>query len=118
MKNIVNIDTKVVCWHCNQKGFYSFEFSSMTCPLCEKQTDEEDTNGNYFCEDCGIIFDAFGCPHKEEYNAHFIGKYEYEGIIYNGMPLFESLEEWKNKIGDIMILKWICPNEGCLKRDL
>jgi predicted amidophosphoribosyltransferase len=116
MKNIVNIDTKVVCWHCDKKGFYSFEFSRMTCPRCEKQTDEEDTNGNCFCEDCGIMFDAFGCSHEEEkFNAHFISKYAYEGIIYNGMPLFESLEEWKNKIGDIMILKWVCPNEDCLE---
>jgi hypothetical protein len=62
------------------------------------------------------MFDAFGCSHEEEkFNAHFISKYAYEGIIYNGMPLFESLEEWKNKIGDIMILKWVCPNEDCLE---
>jgi hypothetical protein len=91
----------------------------MTCPRCEKQTDEEDTKGNYFWEDCGIVFDAFGCSHEEEKNnCHFIAKYVYEGVIYNGMPLFESLEEWKNKFGDIMILKWVCPNEECLTSGL
>ena len=113
MKNIVEIDTKVKCWCCDTPGFFSFEFDNMTCPRCEMQTELEYQDFS-FCKDCGIVFDSFGCSHGEEkYNAHLIKRYEYEGEVYTGMPLFESAEEWKNKCDKIKVLDWHCPNTFC-----
>ena len=114
MKNIVEIDTKVKCWCCNNTGFFSFEFENMTCPRCEIQTELENEKEYSFCKSCGIMFDPFGCPHEEEkYNAHLIKEYEYKGYVYTGMPLFESIEEWKIECNNIKVLKWHCPNKNC-----
>jgi hypothetical protein len=115
MKNIVEIDTKVKCWCCDTTGFFSKKLDEMTCPRCEMQTDMELEYQDFsFCKDCGIIFDEWGCSHfGETYNAHLIKEYEYEGEVYTGMPLFESVEEWKDKRDEIKVLKWYCPNTNC-----
>ena len=126
MKNIDEVDTEVKCWHCKSVGYYSFEFQNMTCPCCELIADHECKvkhkngmqNGTleelHYCDECNILFDAFGCVHDEfKYNAHLIKEYEFDGVVYKGMPMFDSLEEWREKVHLITIVKMCCPNYAC-----
>jgi hypothetical protein len=70
-----------------------------------------------FCENCRIVFDL-GCVHsvngctEDCYNAHFISKNQYKNEIYDGMPQFDSVDEWYHEFPNIVILKWICLNNG------
>ena len=121
MKNVVDIDTKVICGCCRESGFFSFESTTMTCPRCDMTVDSDHDvecgNDFYsFCKYCGIVFDPFGCSHNDNeflHNAHLIKEYEYKGHTYIGMPLFESVEEWKNEWENVKVLQWYCPNAVC-----
>ena len=80
-------------------------------------TQFDDVTCDYYCSSCRILFDE-GCTHGENgcdsstYNAHIIGKWEYKGETYVGMPQFDSQEELIKVIQDIKVLEVVCPNEG------
>jgi len=72
----------------------------------------------YYCEDCKITFDN-GCQYSDPgvaddgiYNAHIISKYMFEGDVYEGTPLFESIDEWLDLCDKVQVLEWRCPNNG------
>jgi hypothetical protein len=131
MKNIVSIDTKVKCRRCNIKGFFAATYH---CPRCDyfmgyeysnsinkdiyDEFKEDDIRNQFiFCEKCCIVFKN-GCKHMEGgcddqvENAHFISKYEYEGNVYTGMPLFENEDEWIKEAPKIKVLEIFCSNKG------
>jgi hypothetical protein len=130
MRNIVSFDTKVNCSLCGQKGFYSEGHEDPRCPRCNIPVFYNDIYDTFkdddirvlydFCDTCKIVFDHSGCNHAENgcdwqiYNAHFISKYEHEGDVYEGMPLFENEEEWLKEGGKIKILETICPNKNSI----
>jgi hypothetical protein len=71
-----------------------------------------------YCNHCNIVFDDWGCTHASNgctddvLNGHLICEWKYENETYIGMPQFENYEEYFNKIKNIEILKWGCPNNG------
>lgn len=126
MKNIVSFSNNVRCYSCGKNGFFAYtpdgaDFHS--CPLCENKNWYEPDKSSlddfdyYYCEHCRIIFNT-GCKHAANgctsdcYNGHLIGKWEYKGITYVGMPQFDSVDEFLNELPYINILEWICPNNG------
>ncbi len=84
-----------------------------TCPICRKIY----TDVYYrFCSDCGILFEN-GCTHAEHgscYNAHFVGKWKVRGSDqeFIGMPTFASVEDLRANAEKVVVLEWICPNNG------
>jgi hypothetical protein len=99
-----------------------------TCPLCGTSSDECKLNyddypsfsdGGDVCDKCKIIYDV-GCTHAcngctdDCYNGHLVGKWKHipSNQIYTGMPQFDSTEECKVELHNIIILEWICPNNG------
>jgi hypothetical protein len=72
----------------------------------------------YYCEDCKITFDN-GCHYSDPgvaddgiYNAHIIRKYMFQGDVYEGTPLFDSIDEWLDLCDKVTVLEWCCPNNG------
>jgi len=142
MKNVTQFNTKQYCYNCKKDGFYCYTpcgADYRTCPLCDSSDDFlgeseehqkrfEDLLNNYnsdddirtdnlFCTRCRIMY-KLGCTHAangctdDTYSGHFIGKYEYNGNLYIGMPQFDSIDEWFDHANEIKILEWICPNNG------
>lgn len=133
MKNLIKLQTKVKCWHCSTRGFFTQRGYDCDndCPMCGESstmvtlmdktkltdTQMDDIICDYYCSSCRILFDE-GCTHAENgcdssiYNAHIIGKCEYKGETYIGMPQFDSQEELIKVIRDIKVLEIVCPNEG------
>lgn len=70
-----------------------------------------------YCIKCNILF-SLGCKREENgcsssvYNAHLIGKWEYQDTVYCGMPIFDNVEEYFEKVEEIKILEMVCPNNG------
>jgi len=147
MKNITDIVKvkEIRCDSCDNIGYFCWtplggEF--VTCPLCEnpdawyesEYTDKEiffidAINGNRqqvypYCAHCKIIF-YNGCIHGVNgctdncYNGHLISKWKNlkTNEIFNGMPKFESIEEWYNNLENFEILDWKClgTNKFCEK---
>lgn len=80
----------------------------------------EDIIGHYkleYCNKCNILYDI-GCINKvngctsDDYNGHLVNKWKYQDIIYNGMPCFDNVEDYLEKIKYIEILEMKCPNTG------
>jgi hypothetical protein len=82
-------------------------------------SDEDMRHRFSYCEKCKILF-TFGCVHNElgctdsVYNAHFIQKWRDKTtmIVYDGMPQFESNDEWYDHVNDVEVLKMYCPHIG------
>lgn len=133
MKNIIKCNTTQHCYSCNKQGFFTRSAYGQECPLCGcgdylSSIHHEDNiadfdieiyyNDLYFCPKCKILF-SDGCLHHElnvesTMNAHIIAKWEYKGEIYDGMPCFESIEEWVSEIKNIKVLEMVCPNKGLM----
>ena len=140
MKNIVNIEGKlnftcgtpyggdsVTCPLCgNNDLFYNIGYNSKKYnEYFQKykyfyQPDKEDIIGHYeleYCDKCNIIYDigcirsCYGCT-SDIYNGHLVKKWKYENNVYYGMPIFDNVEEYLEKIKDIEILEMVCPNNG------
>jgi len=140
MKNLIKLNTLAKCYSCNKNMFVCYTPNGAdykTCPLCTRGdfynlcNEEEDKkyfekyvndNDNIytqynFCKFCKIIF-KLGCIHAQEgctescYNAHLISKYKYKDETYDGMPQFDSVDEWYNELNNIIILNWICINNS------
>lgn len=77
-----------------------------------------------YCDKCNILFET-GCTHNAKgctdsiYNGHIIGKWEYKGEIYIGMPCFDNVEEYFKEGPKIKVLEVLCPNniKHCIKPD-
>ena len=128
MKNANKIQTICKCYKCDKPGFFS-ETGDVTCPLCgardisemyEDEFPEPDIRGElFFCPTCLIMFDL-GCTHAENgctdnvFNAHVIGKWEHKttGFVYDGMPKFDSTQEWLDAGHNVNILQMVCLNSG------
>ena len=134
MKNANEIQTICKCYKCDKPGFFSTIDDDATCPLCgardiseryEDQFPETDIRGElFFCPTCLIMFDL-GCTHAENgctgniFNGHVIGKWEHKhehkttGFVYDGMPKFDSIQEWLNVGQDVInVLHMVCLNSG------
>jgi hypothetical protein len=72
-----------------------------------------------FCDGCCIMYDI-GCTHAsigcsdDVYNGHVIGRWKHKttGIVYNGMPKFDSTTEWIDSAMDVEILDMVCLNNN------
>lgn len=90
------------------------------CPICSNFIESyddfgiDDDNFDYptYCDKCKIFFDT-GCKHAENgctdstFFAKFIESFEYNGIIYDGMPLIESIKDYA-KLYKNFTFNWIC----------
>ncbi len=121
MKNAVSLDTKSKCFRCKRTGFFSYDGKFMSCPRCLCETNHKcmikHNDGvmikSLFCDKCGIVFEPFGCEHRDDvYNSHLICKYKYNDDIYDGMPVFESLDELIQELNNIVVLQLYCPNNA------
>ena len=75
-----------------------------------------DVNYYNYCKDCKVVYD-YGCLIRCEcfahyWNAHLISQYKFEGYVYDGMPMFDSVEEWLAMWSKVEVLQWTCPNKG------
>lgn len=127
-----NIKYNTHCHSCNNVGYFCttpFGGDYTTCgscgSFCKRLSDENDDyiiiNDEIveYCSNCKIIT-FVGCLHSENgctssvFNAHFISEWldkKTEEKFY-GMPQFENLEECLEKINDIEIISFVCPNYG------
>lgn len=68
-----------------------------------------------YCTDCHVMIEV-GCMHAaggctdNDYNGHVVCKWrdKTNDIIYNGMPHFESEQEWLDKVDDVQVLNMVC----------
>ena len=92
-----------------------------TCPICGQLSKLE---GDYYpqfnhmdpdqyCTNCHTIF-AIGCYHVSSGNdweniffGTLVSEFVYEGITYNGMPYFESYDDFCDK-NETLQLTWKC----------
>ena len=139
MKNIITFNNNVKCSSCDLNGFFCYTPKGgdyITCPLCNNPEygtytvkpeydinkfydDENDLRNILYCDSCRILF-KLGCIHAENgcsqsiFNGHLIGKWQDKTTneTYNGMPQYDSLDEWYNEVNNIKILGWICPNKS------
>ena len=80
-----------------------------TCPICGDYNtlDPSDLEGYYYCLSCKILYDG-GCIHSYNgsndniFYGRLIESYQYDNIKYIGMPQFESLDECKNILQNII----------------
>lgn len=67
-----------------------------------------------YCDHCNIIYNRGSChysqTHVRLYNGELVGKWEYQGNTYIGMPCFNDIEEYLETIKDIKILDMVEPN--------
>jgi hypothetical protein len=132
MKNIIHLPKCASCVHCKVKGFFVDLYEDgITCPCCSftigmwkdyeqyKHIIDNIKNDASYCDDCGIIFDT--CFHSAVWsdlcilNAHFVKKWKdlRSGITYEeGMPCFDSVEDYIENIDHIHIIEWFCPHNG------
>ncbi len=142
MKNkVLNKSELSKCFECNGYGLFcetpqGADWS--TCPMCHSadyinkmyiENDKidskydkfiNDNNFTCFCEYCLTVFDT-GCIHifhgctDSIYNGHLVSKWKNKvtGEIFEGMPVFDSIDEWADKYYDsVEILEWCCPGNG------
>lgn len=138
MRNIQLSETKVACSHCHQKGYFTctpqYDANYNTCPLCFSpdfidgynsfrcgveffENVLQNCHGNRelykLCPECKIVYKLDESYHnKMNENATLISKWEYDGVNYTGMPQFDTIEEWFDKINDVIVLETICPSEN------
>jgi hypothetical protein len=86
----------------------------------DKITDDNKNMMNWnYCDKCHVLSEL-GCMHSmggctdNTYNGHFIAiwKDKKTNEIYEGMPQFDNVEEWFNRVNDIEVIKIVCPNNG------
>ena len=133
MKNTTTVPSVQKCYFCNKGGFFVYtprggDFE--TCPCCGNPDemsanmnlpyDFDETDMRYdwlFCKQCSIIY-KLGCTHAEmggtdgAYNAHVVKQWQHKvtGEVFQGMPLFESVQEWYEHVNDVLVLEEHCPN--------
>jgi len=77
-----------------------------------------------YCIDCKILYHRgsrhYSESHRTVYNGQLVGKWEYQGEIYIGMPRFDDEIEYFKTIKDIKILELVEPNveAGIMKCNL
>ena len=72
-----------------------------------------------FCDKCNIMF-LLGCTHAvagctdNVFNAHFIKEWQDKrtNIVYQGMPQFDSVDDWFDHANDVVVLQMHCPHGG------
>jgi hypothetical protein len=101
----IDIDIKTLPLPTSGQGCCGFDFiistpmgaDLITCPVCGA-SDEVDCT-EYYCNKCKIFY-SFGCKHAENgctdstFFAEFIESFEYNGVKYDGMPSFNSEDEY------------------------
>jgi hypothetical protein len=151
MQNTTSFNSKTTCDDCKQPGFYStlsYDVEGENCPCCGSGDRLDISIGRgamlnskngvgvdrsekyYYCIHCKMI-STNGCMHTDnEYerhwkeNAHFIIKYKYKGVVYEGSPLFENAYKFRKGIRKMEVLDLYCPNSAqhenviCPKSDI
>lgn len=121
------------CYSCKKTDFFQYTPSGgdyVTCPICGTEDMKSECEQNkkvykkyfssgkwLFCNFCKIIFDL-GCRHacngctSDCFNGHLVFKWKNKvtNEIFNGMPQFDSADEWIEN--NYEILEWCCPNNG------
>lgn len=72
-----------------------------------------------YCNHCNIIF-QLGCVHliggctESTYNCHFIKKWKdkISNIEYDGMPMFDDVDDWFNNANNVEVLEMYCPHKN------
>jgi hypothetical protein len=140
MQNTTSFNSKTTCRHCKQPGFYSTMLTyeeEENCPCCglsdrlnisigrgamlnsKNDSDIERREKYYYCIHCKMI-STDGCMHSTndknnifwQENAHFIIKYKYKGVIYEGSPLFENEYKFRKGVRKMKVLELYCPNSA------
>lgn len=135
MYNLVQLtsQTYVRCNSCQYSGLYCYtpnDADNITCPLCANiessevnkyvfvnRENKEEFVSMHLCVNCKVMF-TLGCVHCKKgciddiVNAHLVKMYKYMGDEYEGMPLFQNVQEFHNTIKGISIVKLFCPNKG------
>lgn len=137
MKNIEKVDSNcgflcktpngadtVTCPVCGQTEFF-FHYGSEEYDKCfEKYNyiyENEKIMGHpdlEYCVHCNIMYSIghlhvlVGCT-DDIYVGHLVSKWSYQDMVHNGMPLFDNVEEYLDKVQDIKILEMSCPHGKC-----
>jgi hypothetical protein len=140
MKNGLHVQKLNKCHYCNLNGFFCetpMGHDYTTCPCCngydyiscsydlnpiyfdEYNDDNDMRNLYYYCSSCKIIY-KLGCTHSSHgctddvYNCHLIKKWKNKitNIEYDGMPFFDSNEDWFKHVNDVEVLQMYCPHKG------
>ncbi len=85
----------------------------------EYENDMRRTHNHNFCANCKILF-QIGCMHAEfgctdgVYNGHLIKRWRDKNtnIEYNGMPIFDSVDDWFNHANDVEVIEIFCSSDG------
>ena len=106
------------CPICSKDCLCSVNNVNGKCPLSIEDGQHEETNEVHFCGDCKIIY-QLGCIHRSlghnesVYYGKLVSKYKTDkDITYDGMPIFDSIEECHNLINKLE-LTWMCMCLNC-----
>ena len=119
MKN-VNLTSKFnKCIHCQEIDCITLNTSCIKCGNSNNITELDIIEKTpYFCEDCNILFGKCECLHldsgfdciEDVHYAIIISIWKYEGVIYEGMPSFQNIQECRDLLEEIDLLEFQC---GC-----
>lgn len=127
--SLLEYKLKAYCYNCNRYHFFIDTPSGadyQTCPNCTYEADwidnDDEDQIKYYCPECNILFD-FSHTHRvngctdDNYNALFITRYMYNDVIYEKIPVFDSLEECKSLLNSdnfkILDETCTCNNRTC-----
>jgi hypothetical protein len=128
----MDIDIKILPLPTSGQGCCGFDFiisspigsDLIMCPVCGDSDEMDsieclDDNGceidlPIYCNKCKIFY-SFGCKHAENgctdgtYFAEFIESFEYNGVKYDGMPSFNSEDDYIQLAKKSQFkFNWIC----------
>lgn len=116
------------CPCCGQRHF--LDWGESTKYRCRYDAGDKSDMRNRFlyCKDCGILF-ILGCIHFSRnhsnsedvlHNAHLIQKWKDREteVEYEGMPHFETPDDWFENSNLVEVLNIWCPHKGavCLRK--
>ena len=116
------------CCKCKKNGYYAETKNAgddYFCPICNSiiTEDEMRIRNTMYCSKCCIPY-QFGCTHGENgctydtYHAMFIKKFTFDGVVYEGIPKFETYADYLSQIKKLNC-EWYCTCNGnaydCLK---
>jgi hypothetical protein len=119
MKNINLTSNFHKCIHCQEIDFITLNTSCIKCGNSNNIVEFEDLEKTpYFCEDCNILFGKCECLHMDSgfdcmedvHYAIIISIWKYKGVIYEGMPSFQNIQECRDLLEEIDLLEFQC---GC-----
>ena len=110
MKNINLTSNFHKCINCQEIDFITLNTSCIKCGNSNNIVEFEDLEKTpYFCEDCNILFGKCECLHMDSgfdcmedvHYAIIISIWKYKGVIYEGMPSFQNIQECRDLLEEI-----------------